>query len=122
MISFDHNDPSSAYGACPRFNTLLEALVHQAKTKPQSLGLADKARGLTFEQWALRIVATAHELKPELEAMGFDLTTAADELTYWIDFNYSAAIHYEIRITLSDVGTDNVPQSLKDKTAATPAA
>ena len=54
--------------------------------------------------------------------MGFDLTTAADELTYWIDFNYSAAIHYEIRITLSDVGTDNVPQSLKDKTAATPAA
>ena len=73
MISFDHNDPSSAYGACPRFNTLLEALVHQAKTKPQSLGLADKARGLTFEQWALRVVATAHELKPELEAMGVKL-------------------------------------------------
>lgn len=51
--------------------------------------------------------------------MGFDLTTAGDELTYWIDFNYSSTIHYEIRVTLSDVGTDNVPQSLKDKTAAT---
>ena len=73
MISFDHNDPSSAYGACPRFTTLLQALVHQTQTKPQALGLADKARGLTFAQWALRIVATAHELKPELEAMGVKL-------------------------------------------------
>ena len=73
MISFDHKDPSSAYGACPRFTTLLQALVHQAQTKSQALGLADKARGLTFEQWALRVVATAHELKPELEAMGVKL-------------------------------------------------
>lgn len=73
MISFDHNDPSSAYGTCPSFTTLLEALVHQAQTKPQALGLADKACGLTFEQWALRVVATAHELKPELEAMGVKL-------------------------------------------------
>ena len=70
MISFDHKDPSSAYGACPRFNTLLEALVHQAKTKPQSLGLADKARGLTFEQWALRIAACAQELQPVLTEQG----------------------------------------------------
>ena len=73
MISFDHNDPSSAYGACPRFTTLLQALVHQAKTKPQSLGLADKERGLSFEQWALRVAATAHELKPELESKGVKL-------------------------------------------------
>ncbi|MDT3662855.1 MAG: class I adenylate-forming enzyme family protein, partial [Anaerobiospirillum sp.] len=73
MISFDHNDPSSAYGACPSFTTLLQALVHQAQTKPQTLGLADKARGLTFEQWALRVAASAHELKPELEAMGVKL-------------------------------------------------
>ncbi|MDT3664121.1 MAG: class I adenylate-forming enzyme family protein, partial [Anaerobiospirillum sp.] len=73
MISFDHNDPSSAYGACPRFTTLLQALVHQAKTKPQSLGLADKERGLSFEQWALRVAATAHELKPELETKGVKL-------------------------------------------------
>ena len=73
MISFDHNDPSSAYGACPRFTTLLQALVHQAKTKPQALGLADKEHGLTFEQWALRVAATAHELKPELETKGVKL-------------------------------------------------
>ena len=73
MISFDHNDPSSAYGACPRFTTLLQALVHQAKTKPQALGLADKERGLSFEQWALRVAATAHELKPELETKGVKL-------------------------------------------------
>ena len=73
MISFDHNDPSSAYGACPRFTTLLQALVHQAQTKSQALGLADKERGLTFAQWTLRVTATAHELKPELEAMGVKL-------------------------------------------------
>lgn len=73
MISFDHNDPSSAYGACPRFTTLLQALVHQAKTKPHALGLADKERGLSFEQWALRVTATAHELKPELESKGVKL-------------------------------------------------
>ena len=73
MISFDHNDPNSAYGACPRFTTLLQALVHQAQTKPQALGLADKARGLTFAQWALRVAATANELKPELAAMGVKL-------------------------------------------------
>lgn len=47
--------------------------MHQAKTKPQALGLADKERGLTFEQWALRVAATAHELKPELESKGVKL-------------------------------------------------
>lgn len=73
MISFDHNDQSSAYGACPRFTTLLQALVHQAKTKPQALGLADKARGLTFEQWALRVAACAQELQPVLTEQGVKL-------------------------------------------------
>ena len=73
MISFDHNDPSSAYGSCPHFSTLLEALVHHAKSKPQALGLADKERGLSFEQWALRTSALAQDLKPLLNANGVKL-------------------------------------------------
>lgn len=73
MISFDYNDPNSAYGSCIRFNTLLEALVHQAQTKPHTLGLADKQRGLTFEQWTLRIGAIVSLLKPQLELHGVNL-------------------------------------------------
>lgn len=73
MISFDYNDPSSAYGSCARFTTLLEALVYQAQVKPHSLGLADKQRGLTFAQWTLRVAALANLLKPQLESHGVNL-------------------------------------------------
>lgn len=68
MISFDHNDPSSAYGQCSHFTTLLQSLVHQAQSKPHALGLADKERGLTFAQWALRVAAISNILKAELAA------------------------------------------------------
>ncbi|HIV55538.1 MAG TPA: acyl--CoA ligase [Candidatus Anaerobiospirillum stercoravium] len=70
MISFDHQDPSSALGQCPDFPTLLHALVHHARTKPQGLGLADATRRLTFAQWALRVWALQHLLEPELTAAG----------------------------------------------------
>ena len=106
--SFNHNGPDTAIGTS-----------NPGSVGTYYFGLAMADPTIAFYT-AYYMVETGYIY--DYVTMGFDLTTAADELTYWIDFNYSAAIHYEIRITLSDVGTDNVPQSLKDKTAATPAA
>ncbi len=81
MISFDIHDPSSAFGQCPTFTTLLHALVYQAQQRPQRLGLADNERSLTFAQWAARVWLLAQVLGPQLTKQGVQRATEVQDLT-----------------------------------------
>ena len=44
----------------------------------------------------------------------WNLSADGGTLTYVLDFNYSSTIHYSVTITMTDVGTDSMPQEAKD--------